>query len=361
MQKRIITLLCTLGLAVAPLTAAAQQLTLRQDAPARYTVRQGDTLWGISGKYLQRPWQWPRLWNANRSTVRNPHLIYPGQVLVLTYVNGRPRLSVEGGIPTVKLQPRLRELSSGYGISTINVDFYRMFMKHPQIMNQATIENAPRIVAGRLSDERTIFALGDRIYAAGVPQAGEYLIFRPTKLLHDPETRQPIGQQVVFVGKAATLPTRNTEGSANVAQSLQITEQVAEIYRGDLLLPFNGVEMAFNMMPHAPEREVRAKVIGVMDGIREAGQFSTITLNKGLADGLNKGTVLSLYTPGRVIGSRRNNRENALHLPAEEIGLAMVYNADAHVASAIVLESTANVSIGYIAAEPGHDLDNMGE
>lgn len=354
MQKRIITLLCAVGLAVSPLTAMAQQLNLRPDAPARYTVRQGDTLWGISGKYLHRPWLWPRLWNANRNTVRNPHLIYPGQVLVLTYVNGQPRLSVEGGgIPTIKLRPGVREISSGYGISTINVDFYRMFMQHPQIMDAQEARNAPRLVAG--PENRALFGLGDRVYAANLPTSGDYLIYRIDRELKDPDTRQPLGLRVVFVGKASTVPTFNTAAAANVAQALQITEQSSEIRTGDYLLPFNGKEVAFNMMPHAPEQPVRAKVIDVMDGISEAGAFSTITLNKGLNDGLDKGTVVALYTPSRVVG----RGENSTTIPSSEIGLAMVYNAAANVSSAIVLESISNISVGYIAAEPGHDLDTL--
>lgn len=356
MQKRIITLLCAIGLAVSPMTAVAQQLNLRPDAPARYTVRQGDTLWGISGKYLQRPWLWPRLWGANRNTIRNPHLIYPGQVLVLTYVNGQPRLSVEGGIPTVKLRPRVRETSSGYGISTLNVDYYRMFMQHPQIMDAVDARNAPRLVAGQ--DNRTLFSLGDRVFAANLPAAGEYLIYRIDRELKDidaPLSHQTLGLRVIFVGKASTVPTYNSAGADNVANALQITEQAAEIRQGDYLLPFNGQEMAFNMMPHAPAQAVRAKVIDVMNGISEAGAFNTITLNKGLNDGLDKGTVVSLYTPSRVV----RQGQTTTTLPSSEVGLAMVYNAGANVSSAIVLESTINISVGYIAAEPGHDVDTL--
>ena len=169
MQKRIITLLCAVGLALsAPVMA---QMKLRPDAPARYEVKSGDTLWGISGKYLYQPWQWPKLWGANRAIIRNPHLIYPGQVLVLHYVDGQPRLGFEGGsggIPTIKLTPRVREVSSGYGIATINVNFYRMFMQHPQIIDQMQTQNAPRLVAG--PDNRLLYSKGDRVYADGVTE-----------------------------------------------------------------------------------------------------------------------------------------------------------------------------------------------
>ena len=149
MQKRIITLLCAVGLAIS-MPALAAGLKLRPDAPARYVVQPGDTLWRISGRYLYSPWQWGRLWGANRNEIRNPHLIYPGQVLALRYVNGQPRLGFEGaaayqdGIPVVKLTPRVREMSAGYGIQTVNVNFYRMFMQHPQVIPQLQTQDAPR-------------------------------------------------------------------------------------------------------------------------------------------------------------------------------------------------------------------------
>ncbi|QMT40916.1 LysM peptidoglycan-binding domain-containing protein [Neisseria shayeganii] len=385
MQKRIITLLCAIGLTVSPLIASAQQIRLRADAPARYTVRQGDTLWGISGKYLQRPWQWRQLWGANRSSIRNPHLIYPGQVLVLSYVNGQPRLGVESGIPTIKLQPRMRETSSGYGISTINMNYYRMFMRHPQVIPQMDTKDAPRLIAG--PGNKTMYSLGDRVYAHGVSEPGEYLVYRPVKDIRDPDTGKYLGQQVVFTGKLATLPVTNSALDARseqdaeqlpdneyytrlhplvriptqTAQALQIREQVAEIRKGDFLLRYNGEEDAFNMMPHAPAQPIRAKIVNILEGVSEAGQFSTITLNKGSADGLNKGTVLSIYSQRRQVRVDSSDRPTGkfVSIPSEELGLAMVYSVGEHVSSAIILESTSNASVGDLVAEPSRDLDNM--
>ena len=393
MQKRIITLLCAAGLAIsAPAFSAA--LKVRPDAPTRYVVKQGDTLWGISGKYLYRPWQWSRLWGANRSKIRNPDRIYPGQVLVLRYVNGRPRLSVErgagGDIPLVKLSPRMREVSSGYGIQAVNVNFYRMFMQHPQVIDQMQTQHAPRLVEG--PDNRLIYSKGERVYAYEITEPGRYLVYRARKDITDPETKKYLGQEVVFSGIVATLPGTNSaldsrtredaEALPNneyytrlhpmlkvptqTAQPMVVEEVVSEIRKGDYLLKLEDGGDNFNMMPHAPSQHIDAKVVSIFDGISEAGQFQTITLNKGSAHGLEKGTVLSLYKRSRQVkmdmpkgkdGSR--SVVKYLSIPAEEAGLAMVYRVSQNLASAIILESKTNISIGDTASEPGQDLDNM--
>ena len=393
MQKRIITLLCAAGLAIsAPAFSAA--LKVRPDAPTRYVVKQGDTLWGISGKYLYRPWQWSRLWGANRSKIRNPDRIYPGQVLVLRYVNGHPRLSVErgagGDIPLVKLSPRVREVSSGYGIQAVNVNFYRMFMQHPQVIDQMQTQHAPRLVEG--PDNRLIYSKGDRVYAYEITEPGRYLVYRARKDITDPETKKYLGQEVVFSGIVATLPSTNSaldsrsredaEALPNkeyytrlhpmlkvptqTAQPMVVEEVVSEIRKGDYLLKLEDGGDSFNMMPHAPSQHIDAKVVSIFDGISEAGQFQTITLNKGSAHGLEKGTVLSLYKRSRQVkmdmpkgkdGSR--SVVKYLSIPAEEAGLAMVYRVSQNLASAIILESKTNISIGDTASEPGQDLDNM--
>lgn len=399
MQQRIITLLCMAGMAISAHTQAAS-LKIRPNAPQRYVVKNGDTLWGISGKYLYSPWQWNRLWGANRNTVRNPHLIYPGQVLVLRYVNGQPRLGFEhaqtrsDGIPVIKLHPRVRE-TSGYGISTVNVNLYRMFMKHPQIIAPEETANAPRLIAG--PDNRVLYTQGNRVYAYGLTEPGRYLTYRVNKNITDPETGKFLGQEVVFSGIANTLPytdsalenrTRASDEKlksneyytqvnkamklrTQSAQPLVIEEAVSEIRKDDYLLKLPEGLDSFNVMPHAPARPIQAKVVSIFDGVGEAGQFQTITLDKGELDGLDKGTVVSLYKRGRQVRVNLSNNlirkpkdkdtVELVSIPAEEIGLAMVYRTSDHLASAIILESLNNVSIGDTASEPGRDLDNMAD
>ena len=369
MQQRIITLLCMAGMAISAHTQAAS-LKIRPNAPQRYVVKNGDTLWGISGKYLYSPWQWNRLWGANRNAIRNPHLIYPGQVLVLRYVNGQPRLGFEhaqtrsDGIPVIKLHPRVRE-TSGYGIPTVNVNLYRMFMKHPQIIAPEETANAPRLIAG--PDNRVLYTQGNRVYAYGLTEPGRYLTYRVNKNITDPETGKFLGQEVVFSGIANTLPYTQVNKAMKLrtqsAQPLVIEEAVSEIRKDDYLLKLPEGLDSFNVMPHAPARPIQAKVVSIFDGVGEAGQFQTITLDKG--------TVVSLYKRGRQVRVNLSNNlirkpkdkdtVELVSIPAEEIGLAMVYRTSDHLASAIILESLNSVSIGDTASEPGRDLDNMAD
>lgn len=372
----------------------AANLKVRPNAPQRYTVKQGDTLWGISGKYLYSPWQWGRLWGANRGQIRNPDLIYPGQVLVLRYVNGEPRLGLEqtDGIPVVKMSPD-KEVS-GYGIPAIDVNFYRIFMQHPQIVSRKETAAAPRLLSG--PEGRLLYTKGTRVYTKGLKEPGRYLTYRINKNITDPDTGRFLGQEVAFSGIVRALPYTDSaleQRSEQAAEQLKDNEYytrahplitplrthsiqplvvetaISEIQQGDYLMKMPEDTDQFNMIPHEPSRPVQAKIVSVFEGTGVAGQFQTITIDKGEADGLDKGTVLSLYKRNKVVKvDLSNNLAQApkskdtvelISTPAEEVGLAMVYRTSEHLSSAIILENISDISIGDTAANPGQDLDNM--
>lgn len=399
MQKQLITLLCVAGLAISAPAFAASKLKIKPNAPTRYVVKQGDTLWGISSKYLYRPYKWAKLWNVNKGKVRNPHLIYPGQVLNLTWVNGRPVLRASagaGGIPLIKLRPGVRDLGSGYGIPTLNVNFYRMFMKHPQFMNDEQLKQAPRIAAG--PDSRVLFGTNDRIYVDGPVQDGEYLIFRVVRPLTDPKTGKSLGKLVEFAGEAFTIASKDTayqtreerlgeltegqrsqlryddeyyvkEGKKQVmvrsASPMVVSNVNSEIRQGDYLIRKEDVLPQFNAMPHEPDEPITANIVDVMDGSSQAAFGQTIILNKGEADGLNAGTVLSIYKNSRLVKSPyqtgKEKSAQLVNIPAEEVGLAMVYRTGENVSSAIILESRTNVDINDVLREPRRDVETFDE
>lgn len=393
MQRRIITLLCAAGMAFSTQTLAAN-LEVRPNAPERYTVKQGDTLWGISGKYLYSPWQWGRLWDANRDQIHNPDLIYPDQVLVLRHVDGEPRLGLEqtDGIPVVKMSPD-KEVS-GYGIPAIDVNFYRIFMRHPQIVSRKETAAAPRLLSG--PEGRLLYTKGTRVYTKGLKEPGRYLTYRINKNITDPDTGRFLGQEVAFSGIVRSLDYTDsalgqrskqaeerlkdneyysrthpliTPLRTHSIQPLVVETAISEIQQGDYLMKMPEDTDRFNMMPHEPSRPVQAKIVSVFEGAGVAGQFQTITIDKGEADGLDKGTVLSLYKRNKVMKvDLSNNLAQApkskdtvelISTPAEEVALAMVYRTSEHLSSAIILENISDISIGDTAANPGQDLDNM--
>lgn len=389
MQRRIITLLCAAGMAFSTQTLAAN-LEVRPNAPERYTVKQGDTLWGISGKYLYSPWQWGRLWDANRDQIHNPDLIYPDQVLVLRHVDGEPRLGLEqtDGIPVVKMSPD-KEVS-GYGIPAIDVNFYRIFMRHPQIVSRKETAAAPRLLSG--PEGRLLYTKGTRVYTKGLKEPGRYLTYRINKNITDPDTGKFLGQEVAFSGivrsldytdsvleqrskQAGERPKDNeyhtrthpliTPLRTPSIQPLVVETAISEIQQGDYLMKMPEDTDRFNMMPHEPSRPVQAKIVSVFEGTRIAGQLQTITIDKGEADGLDKGTVLSLYKRKKTMQVDLSNNFKSrdtvelISTPAEEVGLAMVYRTSEHLSSAIILENISDISVGDTAANPGRDLDNI--
>ncbi|HGG8315192.1 TPA: LysM peptidoglycan-binding domain-containing protein [Neisseria meningitidis] len=389
MQRRIITLLCAAGMAFSTQTLAAN-LEVRPNAPERYTVKQGDTLWGISGKYLYSPWQWSRLWDANRDQIHNPDLIYPDQVLVLRHVDGEPRLGLEqtDGIPVVKMSPD-KEVS-GYGIPAIDVNFYRIFMRHPQIVSRKETAAAPRLLSG--PEGRLLYTKGTRVYTKGLKEPGRYLTYRINKNITDPNTGKFLGQEVAFSGIVrsldytdSALEQRSKQAGERLKdneyhtrthplitplrtpsiQPLVVETAISEIQQGDYLMKMPEDTDRFNMMPHEPSRPVQAKIVSVFEGTRIAGQFQTITIDKGEADGLDKGTVLSLYKRKKTMQVDLSNNFKSrdtvelISTPAEEVGLAMVYRTSEHLSSAIILENISDISVGDTAANPGRDLDNI--
>lgn len=408
MQKPIITLLCALGLAIS--APAISKTGVRSDAPTRYTVKQGDTLWSISKRYMRNPAKWSQLWGVNKQQVKNPHRIYPGQVLVLSYVNGQPRLGVEnsGEITTITLRPQAYEESNGYSIPTLPIGILRSFMKHPgvidtkdvyfshedsairhpSITDTADTKDAPRLVAG--PDKRLMYSNGDRVYAQGITKPGRYLVYRITGDIIDPETNKLLGQEITYSGEVKTLVSRmggpkihRSEKDApylekderftehhplikvptKVAQPMEVVKANSEMVEGNYLLyvPENSNDR-FSFIPHGPFAQVDAKVIRIFDGVSEAGQNQTILLNKGERDGIDRGTVLSLYRIKHKVQMADDGikaKMKYLSIPAENIGYAMVYRTSDHLAHAIIVESTVNINVGDVATNPGLDMEDI--
>ncbi len=307
------------------LTSYADELQLQKNAPSRYTVVKGDTLWDISGRFLRDPWKWPQIWGMNRAEIKNPHWIYPGDIVVLDRSGKNPRLSLQrsGRLQTVKLSPRVRATSMDeMGIPPIPASAINAFIKQPFVMGEDALDKAPRILAAQ--EDRMMLGGGDLAYATNDgSDTTDWKVLRPGKVLIDPDTKEVLGYEVMYLGEART----QVKGDP---QRILITSAAQEIQAKDRLIPADD-NYSFRYVPHAPAGNIDGKVVSVYGGLSEAGQFTTIIINKGSRDGIDEGTVLAAYKNGGKVDD--------ITLPDARSGLVMVYRVFDKVAYALVMQT----------------------
>ncbi len=303
-MRKLLTAL-TLYVFALSATAWADEIEIQENAPDKYVVVKGDTLWDISGKFLKKPWRWPEIWQLNKESIKNPHWIYPGDTIVLDRSGDQPRLSlVEGeghGLDTVKLSPTVREAKIETGaISTIPISAIHAFLVQPRVVSAGAMDAAPFILGS--NEERSIYAKGDQAFATGGP-AGvtRWNILRPGKTLKDPETGEVLGYEVEYVGDAKTL-------SPGAPQKILITSTAREAEAKDKLLPAVDSD-TFEYMPRAPEKAVTGRIISAYGGVSDTGHFQTVVLNRGAFNGLAPGHVLAIYHTGNTIVLDKNEQE----------------------------------------------------
>jgi hypothetical protein len=286
---------------------------LQPDAPNEYTVVKGDTLWGIAGRFLKDPWKWPQIWEMNRDQIKDPHWIYPGNVIHLDKSGDSPRLSMGGsggaggmGGPSggteaeaqanvVMVEPRIRVEPLQTAIPTIPGSVIGPFLSQPLVVVAGGLDNAPTILA--TEEGRVVVGMGDTAYAdrIGTAAAVNWQVFREGSTLRDPETGEVLGIEAKYVGDARVRRFGNPT-------TLEITKARQEINRGDRLTPAR--EAAYpSYVPHAPEKLVRARIMSVEDGVSELGQFQIVTINRGDRAGLEIGHVLASDHRGALVTS----------------------------------------------------------
>lgn len=346
MKKLVLAAAATAALFLGSI--AAHSAELRADHPDTYVVKKGDTLWDISGRFLTKPWNWPEIWHVNPQ-VENPHLIYPGDILKLVYIDGKPYL-VKASDGTIKLRPKARVLSEGDAITTIPMDIIRPFLIDELVVDPSVFETAPYVVA--LGDERVISGgFDDRLYLRGLDgTAGtSYGVYRKGKEYRDPVTNELLGVEARYLANGKIV----NEGDP---ATLEVKKSKLEVLKGDVALPRNQDPLPPVYAPRAPEQEVAAKLISVYDGVSQIGQYNVVTLNKGERDGLEEGHVLTVYQRGKKvldeIAEKRGEDDPYVTLPEERAGTLMVFRTYEKVSLALVMDAVRPIHLMDVARNP---------
>lgn len=345
-MRKIISLICFL---LPILAFAAQPDTrpeLRSDAPDRHVVVKGDTLWDISGKFFKDPWKWPYIWGMNKDSIKDPHWIYPGDVIVLDRASGTLRIGQAGtGITgstgstgssdgVIKLSPKARAGHSTHdAIPSIPASAIEPFLSQPLVIEEGALKDAPTLIGAR--EGRVILSAHDIGFVKGLSQdkGSKWQIYRPGKTFTDPDTKEALGVEAIYLGDAEVT------AFADVS-TVTINRSIQEINQGDrLVAPPGGAVNTY--LPRAPGGNISTRVISVYGGVSQAGQNTIITLNKGARDGLESGHVLALYHKGEDVKSEGEK----FTLPDERYGLVFVFRVFDKVSYALVMQTRLPVQL----------------
>ncbi len=373
---------------IAITSVAAATIPLNAEHPDRYVVVKGDTLWDISGRFLRGPWHWPRVWKGNPQ-IENPNLIYPGDIITLSYRNGIPELTLERSGSqrgdTVRLSPGIRTELLDRAIPTIAPDAIQQFLTQTRPVALEEMQNAPYIVAS--AGEHLASAAGDKVYALGlngkplqsltlamekkniesvqtaqsdilpVPNLVEpgtrFGIFRLGDPYHNsaepserPEPEDIIGYEGIYVGEAML------ESLGNPA-TLLITRAAREVLIGDRLLPMEERAVNQNFFPHVTDSPVEGRIVSVVDGVTRVGQYQVVALNLGNRDGVEPGHVFAVFQRGgQVRDIVSDERNDVVQLPDERAGVVMVFRSFERMSYALVMESRGPLQLYDIIRNP---------
>lgn len=346
MVKSIISLLLLLA-AWMPGTSASDELALAETAPDRYVVVKGDTLWDISARFLRDPWRWPDIWGLNKDEVKNPHWIYPGDVIFLDFTGMTPRLRLQGAdgatdwrLVVTKLSPAIRRLDlAAAAIPSIPLEAIAPFLTKPMVIEEGELAAAPILVAGQ--ENRVVLSAGDSAYARGLvwEDGAEWNIYRPGRNLVDPDTKELLGREATHLGE---LKVSQFGDVSKVA----ITKSVQEIAPGDRLVRILPAPMV-PYVPRAPEKQITGKVIAAPNSsVTEIGPQTVVVLNRGAREGLETGNVLALYRELPMVKpAGASDPKERIKLPAERYGLVFVFRVFDKVSYALVMHTTRPVNL----------------
>ena len=355
-MKKLVLLALVSAMFSAPLQADVKSNDIKQNAPERYTVKKGDTLWDIANRYLQDAWRWPEIWQANQQ-IRNPHLIFPGDKLLLCHIEQRAVVaidegggceqvlanlkntaSVSGGSGNDKLEPTIRYENLDLAIPAIPLKDIRAYLTDSRVFGADDFTKAPYVLSA--GNKRVIAGQGDKVYLRGGNfTLGETLgVYRKGLRYDDPDTKEYLGFEGEDVASGRVTAIQGDVATFEIVRSNQ------EVRIGDRLFVSEARSVTPIFYPSNPEGIKSGRIIRIMGSLGTGGLNSVIVINRGERDGIKQGHAFALYQRGSIISDRV--KEELIRLPSERAGLAMVFRTFDKVSYALILRAATAINVG---------------
>jgi len=360
--------------AAVPTQATAQQASghsmsvpLAPNAPDSYVVKKGDTLWDIAGVFLKYPWYWPEIWYVNPQ-IQNPHWIYPGDVLRLIYVDGKPRITV-GTAGEVRLSPQVRIDPLAQAIRTVPYDILMNFVRHPSLLTEKQVDKGPYVVGFRSG--HIVGGSTSEVYVKGLdnpPAGAEYAIVHPDRQLRDPDNGDLLGYLGIYAATVRVITTTDPKGEERLTH-VAVLNSGREIAQGDKVLPVNA-KFGDDFVLSAPKKlKLNGQVLAVVDGLAVAGRYQVLAINRGKRDGLEPGNVVAIYARGLDVAdfysrgqdwTRFTANYDTVKLPDERSGTLLLFTVNDRMSYGLIVESTQPVRIGDFIKHPNFGHSDSG-
>lgn len=339
MKKTLLGIVAACAIAIAAIAAEAP---FNEDVPEKYTVKKGDTLWDISDLYLRDPWLWPEIWYANPQ-IANPHLIYPGDIISMVYIDGRPRLMLEKRDRRVKLSPEVKVVPESEAIPALPLDIINSFLTRNRIVTQEEVDRAPYVVAGY--EKKLLSGSGDTFYARGqFDETPTYGLYRVGEPYLDPVTQEILGIRAQDVGSA------KVQRVADDIATMLATRSLEEVRIGERLLPHEERPLNSIFYPSAPESTVEGEIMAVEGGITQVGHLDVVSINRGEREGLEAGNILAIFKRGEEVTDYVAKEK--INLPNEQAGLLMIFRAFEKMSYGLVIKAERPLAVNDIVKNP---------
>lgn len=349
-------------------TGRAMSVPLAAEAPDRYVVKKGDTLWDIAGVFLRDPWYWPEIWYVNPA-IANPHLIYPGDVLYLTWVDGKPRVTLERP-GSVRLSPQVRSEPLTDAIRAIPYDVLMDFVGRPSLLTKGEVKKRPYVVGIR--DRHLIGSDANEIYGRGVNNAtvdSRYTIVHVGDELRDPDDNDLLGYLGQYAGTARVIDTARPDQAEDGLTHLRVVETGREILQGDLLFPAV-VDYGDDFIVSAPkDTKLNGQIIAIVDGVRVAGRYQVVAMNRGKEHGLDRGNAVAVFERGEIVRDRSGQTDKwrqlstnyeKVRLPKERSATVLLFQVHERMSYGLVVESTSQLRVGDFIKHPDYGHRDVG-